>query len=98
MLDRPGKRLEHTLNPDDLTDAHAVAAIPRLTRGTCRLLERLFPQIARILEIPQLETITEDVIGAAACIVVTDDDTERHQDCAIERRRPHTCRNRLVRP
>jgi len=55
---------------------HAIAAferitrIARITRGNFRLLERLFPQIARVLKINDLETITDDVIEAAASILV----------------------------
>lgn len=59
-----------TLNPDDFTDAQAVAAIERITRGNFRLLERLFPQISRVLQINELETITDDVVEAAASVVV----------------------------
>ena len=48
----------------------AIAAIERITRGNFRLLERLFPQITRVLKINQLETITDDVIEAAASVLV----------------------------
>lgn len=70
VLDRHWKRLGRTLDPDDFTDAQAIAAIERITRGNFRLLERLFPQIARVLKINQLEAITDDVIEAAASILV----------------------------
>ena len=70
VLDRHWKRLGRTLNPDDFTDAQAVAAIERITRGNFRLLERLFPQINRVLKINQLETITDDVVEAAASTLV----------------------------
>ena len=62
--------LGRTLNPDDFTDAQAIAAVERVTRGNFRLLERLFPQISRVLKINQLETITDDVIEAAASTLV----------------------------
>ncbi|MFH6681122.1 ATP-binding protein, partial [Clavibacter michiganensis] len=71
VLDRHWKRLGHTLNTEDFTDAQAIAAIERITRGNFRLLERLFPQIQRVLKINQLETITDDVIEAAGSILVT---------------------------
>ncbi len=70
VLGQHWKRLGRTLNPDDFTDAQAIAAIERITRGNFRLLERLFPQINRVLKINQLETITDDVIEAAATILV----------------------------
>jgi hypothetical protein len=47
-----------------------IAANERITRGNLGLLQRLFPQITRILKINQLETITDDVIEAAASILV----------------------------
>lgn len=67
---RPWKRLGQTLDPDDFTDAQALAAIERITRGNFRLLDRLFPQISRILKINRLDTITDDVIEAAASALV----------------------------
>jgi DNA transposition AAA+ family ATPase len=70
VLDRHWKRLGRTLDPEDFTDAQAIAAVERITRGNFRLLERLFPQVARVLKINQLETITDDVIEAAASILV----------------------------
>ena len=54
----------------DFTDAQAIAAIERTKRGNFRLLERLFPQINRVLKINQLDTITDDVVEAAASILV----------------------------
>ncbi|MET4540893.1 hypothetical protein ABIE37_002681 [Arthrobacter bambusae] len=70
VLDRHWKRLGKTLDPEDFTDAQAMAAIERITRGNFRLLERLFPQITRVLKINQLETITDDIIEAAASVLV----------------------------
>lgn len=67
------KRIGRTLDPEDFTDAQAIAAIERITRGNFRLLERLFPQIARVLKINQLEAITDDVVEAAASILVIGD-------------------------
>ena len=58
------------LDPDDFTDAQAIAAIARVTRGNFRLLERLIPQIQRVLKINELDTITNDVIEAAQSTLV----------------------------
>src|SRR5699024_12318242 len=71
VLPRHWKRLGRTLDPEDFTDAQSIAAIERITRGNFRLLERLFPQIGRVLKINQLDTITDDVIEAAASTLVT---------------------------
>lgn len=70
VLTRHWKRLGRTLDPEDFTDAQAIAALERITRGNFRLLERLIPQIARVLKINELETITDDVIEAAASTLV----------------------------
>ena len=70
VLTRQWKRLGHELDPDDFTDAQAVAAVQRITRGNFRLLERLLPQIQRVLKINDLTTITNDVIEAAASTLI----------------------------
>ncbi|HRO31305.1 AAA family ATPase [Citricoccus sp.] len=70
VLKRHWKALGKTLDPADFTDTQAIAAITRITRGNFRLLERLFPQIQRVLKINELDTITNDVIEAAASILV----------------------------
>ena len=70
VLQRHWRTLGRTLDPEDFTDAQAIATIVRLTRGNFRLLERLFPQIERVLKINELDTITNDVIEAAASTLV----------------------------
>lgn len=50
---------------DDFTDAEAVAAIVRITSGNFRLIQRLFTQIERILQINELRTVTKEVVEAA---------------------------------
>lgn len=70
VLNRHYKRLGSELDPEDFTDAQAIAAIERLTRGNFRVVERLFPQIKRVLKINELEAITDDVIEAAASTLV----------------------------
>jgi transposase-like protein len=54
-----------TLAADDFTDAEAVAAIVRITSGNFRLIQRLFTQIERILQINELRTVTKEVVEAA---------------------------------
>jgi DNA transposition AAA+ family ATPase len=54
-----------TFSPDDYTDAEALAAIARITGGNFRLVQRLFSQIERVLEINRLRTITKEVVEAA---------------------------------
>ena len=70
VLQRHWRALGKTLDPEDFTDAQAIAAITRITRGNFRLLERLFPQIQRVLKINELDTITNDVIEAAQSTLV----------------------------
>src|SRR5699024_1108976 len=55
VLERHWRSLGKTLDPEDFTDAQAIAAITRITRGNFRLLERLFPQIQRVLKINELD-------------------------------------------
>ncbi|MEV8194135.1 AAA family ATPase [Rhodococcus pyridinivorans] len=58
--------LAEGLDPADFTDHQAIAAVARLTGGNFRLIERLFRQVERILEINDLTIITADVIDTAA--------------------------------
>ena len=70
VLQRHWRALGKSLDPDDFTDAQTIAAISRITRGNFRLLERLFPQIERVLKINELHTITNDVVEAAQSTLV----------------------------
>jgi len=54
-----------TLAQDDFTDAEAVAAIVRITGGNFRLIQRLFTQIERLLQINEMRTVTKEVVEAA---------------------------------
>lgn len=70
VLTRHWKKLGLALDLDDFTDAQAVAAIGRITRGNFRILHRLFIQIGRIMKINDLTVITNDVIEAARTTLV----------------------------
>ena len=59
-----------TLSPDDVADAEAVAAIARITSATFRLVQRLFAQIARVVQVNELRTITAEVVEAARASLV----------------------------
>lgn len=56
--------------PGRLTDAQAIVAVARTTRGNFRLIDRLFTQIERVMKINELSTITDDVIEAARSTLV----------------------------
>jgi len=53
------------LSANDFTDTKAIAAVARITNGNFRLVNRLFAQIRRVLEINNLTTITREVIETA---------------------------------
>jgi DNA transposition AAA+ family ATPase len=53
------------LAAQDFTDTEAIATVARITNGNFRLVNRLFAQIKRVLEINNLTTITREVIETA---------------------------------
>lgn len=65
ILTQQWAQLGVPLEPTNFTDAEAMAAIIRITNGNFRLLHRLFAQIARVLQINQLQTVTKEVVEAA---------------------------------
>lgn len=71
MLSHYWSRLDLKMNPNDFTDAEAIAAITRITNGNFRLLNRLFRQIQRVIKINELNCITAEVVEAAReCLVI----------------------------
>jgi DNA transposition AAA+ family ATPase len=52
-------------DPDDASDAAAMALAMQITRGNFRLIERLFAQVDRILQINQLRQVTTQVVETA---------------------------------
>jgi uncharacterized protein YigA (DUF484 family) len=48
-----------------VTDEEALTAIIRVTGGNFRLFHRLMTQIARLVEINALQTVTREVVEAA---------------------------------
>jgi DNA transposition AAA+ family ATPase len=53
------------LPEEGVADEEALAAIIRVTGGNFRLLHRLLTQIARLVEINALQTVTSEVVEAA---------------------------------
>jgi DNA transposition AAA+ family ATPase len=65
VLQHHWSKLSLTLSADDFTDAEALAAVTRITGGNFRLVQRLFAQIQRIMEINDLSTVTREVVETA---------------------------------
>jgi DNA transposition AAA+ family ATPase len=71
ILEHKWLQLGLTLNPDDFTDTEASAAVIRITAGNLRLVQRLFSQIERIMQINEMQTVTKEVVEAAReCLVI----------------------------
>jgi DNA transposition AAA+ family ATPase len=65
VLQRHWATLGLKLSADDFTDTEAIAAVHRITSGNFRLVQRLFAQITRVLEINGLSVISREVVETA---------------------------------
>jgi hypothetical protein len=65
VLQHKWRELGLTLDLHDFTDAEAIAAVIRITGGNFRLLQRLFSQIERVLQINDLHMVTAAVVETA---------------------------------
>lgn len=65
FLEQRWKNWGLTLNPDNATEAEAIAAIIRITNGNFRLLHRLLAQIERIADINALRIVSKEVVEIA---------------------------------
>jgi len=65
VLQHKWRELGLPLSPEDFEDVEVMAAIARITNGNFRLVQRLFSQIQRIMELNQLSRVTEDVVQTA---------------------------------
>ena len=65
-----GTNSAYDFDPGDTDDVEAVNAVTRITGGNFRLIERVMTQVARVMEINQLDNITPEVVDAARQILV----------------------------
>jgi DNA transposition AAA+ family ATPase len=65
ILEYKWEELGLSIKLEDFSDYEAITSIIKITGGNFRLIQRLFTQIERILEINKLETITTEVVEAA---------------------------------
>lgn len=65
LLEQQWQSLGVSVDLSRFDDVEAMTAVIRITGGNFRLLQRLFTQVARILEINHLEHVTKEVVEAA---------------------------------
>jgi hypothetical protein len=58
------------LDPGESNDVETVSAVVRITGGNFRLIERLMTQVARVMDINQLDALDPDVVHAARQMLV----------------------------
>jgi len=66
VIERQPHQLGLGLEATGTTGEEVVTAIARVTRGNFRLVERLFAQIERVVQINELPTITPEVVVVAS--------------------------------
>ena len=65
ILEQKWQELGLLVDLTDFDDVEAMTAIIRITGGNFRLVQRLFAQMARIMDINHLEHVTKEVVEAA---------------------------------
>ncbi|MGP7815799.1 AAA family ATPase [Niallia sp. 01092] len=65
ILEYKWEELGLSIKLEDFSDYEAITSIIKITGGNFRLIQRLFTQIERILEINNLDKITTEVVEAA---------------------------------
>lgn len=65
IIAQSGQELGLTADEMASTDEEAMATLIRITGGNFRLIQRLFSQIARVLEINELRRVTKEVVEVA---------------------------------
>ena len=65
ILEQKWRELGLLVDLTDFDDVEAMTAIIRITGGNFRLVQRLFAQMARIMDINHLEHVTKEVVEAA---------------------------------
>lgn len=65
ILEYKWEELGLSIRLEDFSDYEAITSIIKITGGNFRLIQRLFTQIERILDINKLEKITTEVVEAA---------------------------------
>jgi DNA transposition AAA+ family ATPase len=83
VLQRHWAALGLTLSADDFTDTEAIAAVHRITSGNFRLVQRLFAQITRVLEINGLTVISREVVETARESLVEPGRVSWNQEAAV---------------
>jgi len=65
ILEYKWEELSISIKLENFSDYEAITSIIKITGGNFRLIQRLFIQIERILEINKIETVTTEVVEAA---------------------------------
>ena len=59
------------MGPAQVDAIEAEGAVSRIRRGNCRLMERLFAQMRRVMTLNRVEEVTADIVQAARdCLVI----------------------------
>lgn len=71
IIERHLDKLSTQIDSNHFSDYESLLAIARTTRGNFRILNRLFQQIERLMQINKVDSISADLINAAReCLVI----------------------------
>ncbi len=73
LFEKKWQELGRQFDKNTFVDVEAMNEIIKITHGNSRLINRIFDQMQRLMQINKLTTLTKDLVEAAKnCLVIGD--------------------------